>query len=120
MESFNGRLRDKLLSSEIFDTLAEARYLIDRWRLVYHHRRNQRVLGKVTPAVFAATCQALPPLRLAAAPPGMQGATTMHQHLHGVDRRERPRRYNAVRPLSASGTLTPGEFAELGQRKPGR
>jgi putative transposase len=31
VESFNGRLRDELLSSEIFDTLAEARYLIDRW-----------------------------------------------------------------------------------------
>ena len=33
VESFNGRLRDDLLSSEIFDTLAEARYLIDWWRL---------------------------------------------------------------------------------------
>ena len=84
VESFNGRLRDELLSSEIFDTLAEARYLIDRWRLFYNHRRIQRALGKVTPAAFAATCPALPPLRLAAldcaaAPPCMQGATTMHQ-----------------------------------------
>jgi len=33
VESFNGRLRDELLSSEIFDTLADAQYLIDRWRL---------------------------------------------------------------------------------------
>jgi hypothetical protein len=33
VESFNGRLRDELLSSEIFDTLAEVRYRIDRWRL---------------------------------------------------------------------------------------
>jgi len=84
VESFNGRLRDELLSSEVFDTLAEARYLIDRWRLFYNHRRIQRALGKVTPAVFAATCTALPPLRLAAlacaaAPPCMQGATTMQQ-----------------------------------------
>ena len=84
VESFNGRLRDELLSSEIFDKLAEARYLIDRWRLFYNHRRIQRALGKVTPAAFAATCPALPPLRLAvlacaAAPPGTQGATTMHQ-----------------------------------------
>jgi len=39
VESFNGRLRDELLSSEIFDTLAEARYLVDRWRLHYNHRR---------------------------------------------------------------------------------
>jgi transposase InsO family protein len=51
VESFNGRLRDELLSSEIFDRLAEARYLIDRWRLFYNHRRIQRALGKTTPAL---------------------------------------------------------------------
>jgi transposase InsO family protein len=84
VESFNGRLRDELLSSEIFDTLAEARYLIDRWRLFYNHRRIQRALGRLTPAAFAAACTAVPPLRLAslacaAAPPRTQGATTMHQ-----------------------------------------
>jgi len=85
VESFNGRLRDELLSSEIFETLAEARYLIDRWRLHYNHRRIQRALGKVTPAAFAAKCLAQPPLRLAAlacaaAPPGLEGVATMHQH----------------------------------------
>ena len=67
VESFNGRLRDEPLSSEIFDTLAEARYLIDRWRLFYNHRRIQRALGTITPAAFAA------------APPRTQGATTMDQ-----------------------------------------
>jgi len=91
VESFNGRLRDELLSSEIFDTLAEARYLIDRWRLFYNHRRMQRALGKVTPAAFAATCPALPPLWLAAlacaaAPPCMEAGASMHQLPHGVDR----------------------------------
>jgi hypothetical protein len=50
-------LRGELLPSEIFDTLAEARYLIDRWRLFYNHRRIQRALAKVTPAAFAATCR---------------------------------------------------------------
>jgi transposase InsO family protein len=59
------RLRDELLSSEIVDTLAEARYLIDRWRLFYNHRLIQRALGKMTPAAFAAACAAVPPLRLA-------------------------------------------------------
>ena len=58
MEGFNSRLRDELLSSEIFDTLAEARYLIDRSWLFYNHRRIKLALGKVTPAVFAATCPA--------------------------------------------------------------
>jgi putative transposase len=67
VESFNGRLRDELLSSESFDTLAEARYLIDRWRLFYNHRRIQRALGKMPPAAFVA------------APPRTQGATTLHQ-----------------------------------------
>lgn len=84
VESFNGRLRDELMSSEIFDTLAEARYLVDRWRLHYNHRRIQRALDKQTPAAFAATCPAPPPLRLAAlacaaAPPGTKGADTMHR-----------------------------------------
>ena len=84
VESFNGRLRDELLSSEIFDTLAEARYLIDRWRLFYNHQRIQRALGKVTSAAFAAACLAVPPLRLAplacaAAPPCTQGASTVHR-----------------------------------------
>ncbi len=86
VESFNGRLRDELLSSEIFDTLAEARYLVDRWRLHYNHRRIQRALGKQTPAAFAATRPALPPLRLAplacaaAAPGGGGGGTdTIHR-----------------------------------------
>jgi transposase InsO family protein len=84
VESFNGRPRDELLPSEIFYTLAEARYLIDRWRLLFNHRRIQRALGKMTPAAFAAAYAAVPPLRLApltcaAASPRPQGATIMHQ-----------------------------------------
>jgi transposase InsO family protein len=31
-ESFNGKLRDELLNTEIFYTLMEARVLIERWR----------------------------------------------------------------------------------------
>ncbi len=65
VESFNGKLRHELLSSEIFDTLAEARYRADRWRPHYNHRRPQRALGKQTPAACAA--------------PGKQGAETMHR-----------------------------------------
>lgn len=92
MESFNGRLRDELLSMEIFETRAEVRYLVDRWRLHYNHRRPQRALGKRTPAEYAATCPpSSPPLRLAAlacseAPAGMQEAATMHQLSQGVGR----------------------------------
>jgi hypothetical protein len=39
VESFNRRLRDELLSSEIFATLDEARLLVDRWRLYHNQRR---------------------------------------------------------------------------------
>jgi Integrase core domain len=32
VESFNGKPRDELLDCEVFNTLAEARVLIERWR----------------------------------------------------------------------------------------
>ena len=32
VESFNGKLRDELLDREVFDTLLEAKVLIERWR----------------------------------------------------------------------------------------
>ena len=35
--SFNGKLRDELLEREIFDTLLEAKVLIERWRQEYNH-----------------------------------------------------------------------------------
>jgi putative transposase len=84
VESFNGRLRDELLSSEIFDTLAEARYLVDRWRLHYNHRRIQRALGKMTPAAFSAkfacaSSRRLAPLARAAAPKRSSGSATIPQ-----------------------------------------
>jgi transposase InsO family protein len=38
-ESFNGKLSDELLNGEIFYSLAEARYLIERWRRHYNQVR---------------------------------------------------------------------------------
>jgi len=35
-ESFNGKLRDELLNGEIFDTLLEAKVLIERCRKEYN------------------------------------------------------------------------------------
>ncbi len=55
-ESLNGRPSDELLSSEIFESLAEANFLCNRWRLNYNHRRPQRALGNQTPAEFASEC----------------------------------------------------------------
>ena len=53
--------RHELLSSAIFDALAEARYLIDRSRPFYDCWRIRGELAKMTPAACAATGPVLPP-----------------------------------------------------------
>jgi len=50
IESFNGKLRDELLNGEIFDTLYEAKILIERWRRHYNHVRPHSSLGYRPPA----------------------------------------------------------------------
>jgi len=45
VESLNGKLRDELLEREIFDTLWEARTLIERWREEYNTFRPHSSLG---------------------------------------------------------------------------
>ena len=49
-ESFNGRLRDELLAREQFDTLLEAKVLIERWRRHYNTVRPHGSLGYRPPA----------------------------------------------------------------------
>jgi transposase InsO family protein len=49
-ESFNGKLRDELLNREIFDTLLEAKVLIERWRRHYNTIRPHSALGYRPPA----------------------------------------------------------------------
>ena len=50
IESFNGKLRDELLDREIFDTLLEAKVLIERWRREYNTVRPHSSLGYRPPA----------------------------------------------------------------------
>jgi transposase InsO family protein len=50
IESFNGKLRDELLEPEIFDTLLEAKVLIERWRQEYNTIRPHSSLGYRAPA----------------------------------------------------------------------
>jgi putative transposase len=50
VESFNGKLRDELLEREIFDTLWEAKVLIERWRREYNTVRPHSSLGYQPPA----------------------------------------------------------------------
>ena len=50
IESFNGKLRDELLNVELFDTLLEAKVLIERWRIHYNTVRLHSSLGYRPPA----------------------------------------------------------------------
>ena len=50
IESFNGKLRDKLLNLEIFTTLTEAEVLIEQWRKEYNQVRPHSSLGYLPPA----------------------------------------------------------------------
>ena len=50
VESFNGKLRDELLDRKIFDTLTEAKILIERWRRQYNTVRPHSALGYRPPA----------------------------------------------------------------------
>ena len=64
IESFNGKLRDELLGCELFDTLLEAKVLIERWRTHYNTVRPHSSLGYRPPAP-----EALQPRSLTSATP---------------------------------------------------
>lgn len=49
-ESFNGKLRDELLNTEVFYTLMEAKVLIEAWRRHYNTVRPHSSLGYRPPA----------------------------------------------------------------------
>ena len=50
IESFNGKLANELLEREAFDTLHEAKVLIERWRVHYNTVRPHSSLGYRPPA----------------------------------------------------------------------
>jgi transposase InsO family protein len=68
VESFNSRFRDELLDRELFLGLADARWVVDRWRLDYNHRRPHSSLDYETPAAFAARCLPSAPQTASATP----------------------------------------------------
>jgi transposase InsO family protein len=63
IESFNGKLRDELLDCEVFNTLAEAQVLIERWRRHYNTVRPHSALGYRPPAPEVVMPGAPMPLR---------------------------------------------------------
>ena len=50
VESLIGKLRDELLDREIFDTLMEAKVLVEQWRCHYNRVRPHSALGYRPPA----------------------------------------------------------------------
>ncbi len=64
-ESFNSRLRDEFLNREVFESLKEAKVLIEDHRREYNDDRPHSSLSYQTPAAFAAGCR-----QAAQAPPG--------------------------------------------------
>ena len=52
IESFNGKFRDECLNEHSFASLAEARDLIEVWRLDYNANRPHSSLGNRTPEEF--------------------------------------------------------------------
>jgi putative transposase len=54
IESFNGRLRDEGLNEHLLANLAEARRIIEPWRVECCTARPHSSLGGLTPTEFAA------------------------------------------------------------------
>lgn len=54
VESFGSRVRDEVLAVEAFDSLLEAKTVIEEWRKTYNHTRPHSSLAWKTPAAYAA------------------------------------------------------------------
>ena len=53
IESFHDKLRDECLNRELFGNLAQARVVIEQWRVQYNEERPHSALGYQTPREFA-------------------------------------------------------------------
>jgi putative transposase len=60
VESFGSRVRDEVLAVEAFDSLLEAKTVIEDWRKIYNHQRPHSSLGWRPPAAYAANLVAQP------------------------------------------------------------
>jgi len=53
VESFNGTFRDECLNAHRFESIGDARVIVESWRVEYNESRPHRALGEVPPAEFA-------------------------------------------------------------------
>ena len=77
-ESFNSKLRDELLNSEIFYSLAEAKVIIEAWRRYYNTKRPHSSLGYKPPAPEAIAWPSNPAGSLPPAAQAMAEKPIMH------------------------------------------
>jgi putative transposase len=54
IESFNGKLRDECLNTSWFETLTEAKRVIESWKTDYNEQRPHSALGNLAPAQYVA------------------------------------------------------------------
>ena len=73
VESFNGRFRDECLNEHWFLHLADARRIIEAWRIDYNRNRPHSALGYATPEDFASSHQGHAPGEMTTSAP--QGQT---------------------------------------------
>jgi putative transposase len=60
IESFNGKFRDECLNQNWHTSLADARRIIEAWRMDYNTARPHSSLGYLTPEEYAATVATRP------------------------------------------------------------
>ena len=104
-ESFNGKFRDECLNAEVFNTLAEAKVVIENWRGHFNTERPHSSLNYQTPAEFKARW-------LGALPPNPRslthGGPNMTAQKNGRSTRPRP---HVRPPASALGSLSSGALS---------
>ena len=86
VESFNSRLRDELLNTEVFTCLEEAKVLAEDWRTDYNANHPHSALGMMSPERFAASLRS--PFGLATRGGDQERYSTQANPglSHGVDR----------------------------------
>ena len=57
VESFNGKLRDECLKENVFESLSEARRILEEWRQDYNSKRPHSALGWQSPEAYRAAHQ---------------------------------------------------------------
>ncbi|MCB9964849.1 MAG: transposase [Rhodospirillales bacterium] len=75
-ESFNDKLRNECLNEHWFASMAEARELLEAWRVDYNGVRPHSALGYQTPKEFVAAKQAQAPGRAGLVGVASPGACT--------------------------------------------